>query len=276
MDPKTLPTNEDQVISTIIYDDVEDLKEKDEEEEPRRHKSKGPKIRIRKRKAHQKTFSKAETLKKIFNECSMSLEQEDKPITWAQINKRKPALNKTTLLGSKPPRTAERTFRKRTQQHSESRKRRNPLEDDLSLLEEVKLKGGFLYTGQWKNRLMHGKGVLTYPDKSKYVGFFRKGKQNGYGEREWVDRKMYKGYWLQGRMQGKGQLFFPSGEVYIGDFKANLPNGRGIRKWPNGDLYEGTYRNGFQDGIGMFVSIEQGWKYEGEWSEGKIHGRGIC
>ena len=79
-------------------------------------------------------------------------------------------------------------------------------------------------------------------------------------------------------MQGKGELILGAegAEVYIGEFKAGFPNGRGIRKWRNGDLYEGMYANGFQSGQGLFVSTEQGWKYEGDWYQGKMNGRGTC
>ena len=76
---------------------------------------------------------------------------------------------------------------------------------------------------------------------------------------------MYKGNWVNGKMEGFGELTLSEGEVYIGFFLNGFPNGHGIRKWANGDFYEGSYENGYQTGQGMFLSLEQGWKYVGDW-----------
>lgn len=66
-------------------------------------------------------------------------------------------------------------------------------------------------------------------------------------------------------MEGFGELTLKKDEIYIGHFTNGYPNGQGIRKWQNGDFFEGNYANGFQNGRGMFLSQEQGWKYDGEW-----------
>ena len=42
---------------------------------------------------------------------------------------------------------------------------------------------------------MEGKGILIYPDGSKYEGDFLNGKKNGYGTFIWNQNKYYEGYW---------------------------------------------------------------------------------
>lgn len=125
---------------------------------------------------------------------------------------------------------------------------------------------------------MCGHGQIIYQDGTVFNGQVFKNKPDGFGEKKWprASGKSYKGYWIKGKMHGKGELVISEGEIYIGEFRAGFPNGKGIRKWINGDLYEGIYVNGFQQGKGMFISTEQGWKYEGDWVQGKMLGIGSC
>jgi hypothetical protein len=41
-------------------------------------------------------------------------------------------------------------------------------------------------------------------------------------------------------------------------------------------MYEGQFVEGMQNGYGLFISVEEGWRYYGEWKKGQIHGKGIC
>ena len=169
---------------------------------------------------------------------------------------------------------------------------------------EFTLASGVVFKGlSTKREPLTGDGQLIYPDGSIYVGQIRKGLPHGHGEKIWSDvtdphslsaqssknniaqndalserdfQKTYKGNWLHGKMEGFGELTMQEGEVYIGNFKNGYPNGQGIRKWPNGDFYEGQYANGYQTGVGLFLSQDQGWKYEGEWQAGKMDGEGTC
>lgn len=52
---------------------------------------------------------------------------------------------------------------------------------------------------------MHGKGVMTYGDGSRYEGDFKYGKKSGRGSR-----------------------FFASGDRYIGEFDKNVMHGTGV------------------------------------------------
>jgi hypothetical protein len=40
---------------------------------------------------------------------------------------------------------------------------------------------------------MQGKGVCEWIDGKKYIGQYKHGKKNGYGEFSWPDGKIYKG-----------------------------------------------------------------------------------
>jgi len=87
---------------------------------------------------------------------------------------------------------------------------------------------------------------------------------------------IYKGYWINGQMEGKAKLIFPDGDLYIGTFKDNKFEGEGIRRFPNSDIYRGQYHDGYQNGCGVFISVEERWRYVGQWLKGKIHGKGLC
>ena len=47
--------------------------------------------------------------------------------------------------------------------------------------------------GQYENGKKHGKGTLTFADKSYYKGEFAENEITGYGEYYWKDGKCYKG-----------------------------------------------------------------------------------
>lgn len=84
---------------------------------------------------------------------------------------------------------------------------------------------------------MHGRGVLIFPNETRYAGQFKEGCAEGYGEKYWPDGRSYKGYWKQNKMHGKGELMALTMDLYIGGFKNGFPHGNGIRRWPNGDIY---------------------------------------
>jgi hypothetical protein len=54
-------------------------------------------------------------------------------------------------------------------------------------------------------------------------------------------------------MIGKGVVEWTNGDKYTGKLRDGQPNGYGIKKWSNNNLYK---------------------KYEGNWVEGDISGRG--
>lgn len=67
----------------------------------------------------------------------------------------------------------------------------------------------YKYEGMWENNEMHGPGKSTYYNQSGtaaefYIGEFKNGLKDGYGEYRWADGRTYKGEWVAGEMVSKG------------------------------------------------------------------------
>lgn len=88
-------------------------------------------------------------------------------------------------------------------------------------------KGG-KYDGDWKNGKYHGDGKLTYHDGGIYIGQFKNGKCDGYGDFKIRGGQKYSGNWKNGKYHGQGTLIWTNWdetshkitkEKYIGEFK---------------------------------------------------------
>ena len=79
----------------------------------------------------------------------------------------------------------------------------------------------FIYKGQYKNGLYHGKGRLEFRDGSVYEGQFENNKMHGYGK-----------------------IFFKDGSIYQGNFKKNLRDGTGISRSTDGSQKRVVYKKG--------------------------------
>ena len=69
--------------------------------------------------------------------------------------------------------------------------------------------------------MVHGKGLLDYPDGTRYIGTYK-----------------------DGVLTGKVELRYPNDNVYIGLLKDGKPDGQGTLKFPNGYNYVGEFKNG--------------------------------
>ena len=73
-----------------------------------------------------------------------------------------------------------------------------------------------IYTGDWYNGKMHGKGLMKYTD--------------GY----------YEGDWVNDKREGKGKFLWTKdpnkGDIYEGEYKNDKRNGHGVVKYHNGDI----------------------------------------
>ena len=56
-------------------------------------------------------------------------------------------------------------------------------------------KDGKVYEGQWSHNLMHGFGILIFPDGNRYEGEFVKDRREGRGKYFWKDGRVYDGEW---------------------------------------------------------------------------------
>lgn len=158
------------------------------------------------------------------------------------------------------------------------------------------------YRGDCRNGLAHGQG-LAY-DKDAYVGSFVSGKKQGVGAYRWENRNRYEGDWFADLAHGKGIKRWANGDRYDGEWKGDKQHGKGVLTWADGQRYDGEwrdgskhgkgvstwkdgssysyrgeYRNGLYSGYGVFEKVnfrnQIAYKYSGNWSEGKKHGKGV-
>lgn len=80
------------------------------------------------------------------------------------------------------------------------------------------------YEGNWRNNMMHGKGILYLPSgKIEYEGEWAEDEPDGWGlyyayespENSKVWRK-YEGQLCRGEMEGRGKLTFANGTIFEG------------------------------------------------------------
>jgi hypothetical protein len=91
------------------------------------------------------------------------------------------------------------------------------------------------YDGQWKNGLMHGKGVYRFQGGAIYDGEFVNNKQHG-----------------------KGTMVCENGDTYVGDWKSGLRHGRGKTTFTNGSTYEGEFSCGMMHGVATCIYTTDG------------------
>ncbi len=77
-----------------------------------------------------------------------------------------------------------------------------------------------IYTGQWKNDFMEGKGKL----------FLKNG-------------DFFEGEFINNKKHGKGRYTFKNGDVFQGIWKDDLRNGRGKIRYFNGKIEEGIWKD---------------------------------
>ena len=93
---------------------------------------------------------------------------------------------------------------------------------------------GKYYIGQFKNNLMHGKGIDYY--------------SNG--------NILYEGDFVNDKYEGYGKYIWENGEYYIGQEKNGLSHGKGIDYYSNGKIkYEGDFVNDKYEGYGKYIKI---------------------
>ena len=138
---------------------------------------------------------------------------------------------------------------------------------------------GEKYSGEIKNGLKEGKGILYYNKDSKikedrYEGDFHNDKREGKGILFWKNGDKYEGDWKDDKREGKGKVTFINGEIYEGDWKNNIYEGKGIFYYKNGDKYEGDWKNGIKNGRGI-INYVNGEMYEGDWNNDIKEGKGV-
>ena len=165
------------------------------------------------------------------------------------------------------------------------------------------------YKGDFDKGSFHNHGRLQYRDGGWYEGEFNAllssveevgrqphfpltGKREGHGRRVWASGNTFEGRWAGDAMAEGRYVDAFNCSTYVGTFRQNKKNGSGKETWrsPHGKdfqdpclgwkhaaygvcKYKGNYSNGLFHGEGKFQAPD-GRLYEGEWRNGKPHGRG--
>ena len=111
---------------------------------------------------------------------------------------------------------------------------------------------GSWYMGEWKDGMMHGRGLFMYANGSWYEGDFDSDMFHGHGKRVILDGSWYEGEWKYDTIHGNGVLVEKSEEL-----------GTMIR-------FEGHFTEGMKNGFGRMVYADESFFY-GEWKYGEIH-----
>ncbi len=176
-----------------------------------------------------------------------------------------------------------------------------PLEDnvEVTLKPPKEIEEGKIYYGEWDNLTdkKHGRGIILYPDGTKYEGYLVNDKCNIKGKYTKNNEEYYEGEWKDDKKEGDGVLYDMNGYRYEGKFKNNKQNGYGVETWADGNKFEGNFEDGVKKGNGKFSFNDgnyydglfennnmngkgtfiwkDGRKYEGDWIDNKMEGQGI-
>ena len=133
---------------------------------------------------------------------------------------------------------------------------------------------GFMYFGEWKNDLFHGKGTYYWIDGTTYVGEFYRGQIYGKGKLKKPSGETYEGFFVNGAKHGKGKTNWADGDSHVGYWWDGDISGRGTYTWGSGGVFDGKFKNNLRSGKGV-ETFAEGSKFVGIWREGKIYGNGI-
>lgn len=119
------------------------------------------------------------------------------------------------------------------------------------------------------------RGDLEFED-GYYVGETKDGLMHGYGTRFWdYDDKKWEGDWEEGEACGHIVVTFGDFVVFEGDMEHGLPNGLGVYIDMNsGQRYEGNFVDFQREGEGILYTEEGDKIYDGEWKNNKYNGYG--
>jgi hypothetical protein len=133
-----------------------------------------------------------------------------------------------------------------------------------------------VYTGEWKDDFMDGKGEIVSL-VLLYKGDFKRGVVQGTGTLKNLDDGInYTGQFKNGLFDGRGTLIGRDGVTFTGQFKNNKPHGRGIiRDKNNKVVYEGEVKEGTRHGAGVAYSPADGLQYHGFFVRDRRHGDGV-
>ncbi|MBT8326265.1 MAG: hypothetical protein KJP21_00995 [Bacteroidia bacterium] len=131
---------------------------------------------------------------------------------------------------------------------------------------------GNKYSGEFKLGFFWGEGA--YYSKTKgysYTGNYVMGKRHGKGKVTYVNKSGYDGGWFQDLMQGKGVYVMGTSYYYEGEMVNNNFNGKGYLKTPDGSI-TGSFKDGKPHGYCEQVSEDKTQAMKGNWVNGRKEG----
>ena len=130
------------------------------------------------------------------------------------------------------------------------------------------------YKGQFKNHLMHGKGIEYYSNGNiQYEGDFINGEREGNGKLT-NENFYFIGQFKKGKLS-KGKLYSSNRKIllYDGIFNdGDLPNGIKIYKINDGEYYIGQVKDDLFHGKGILYNSDGTIKQKGNWINDKFVG----
>ena len=120
----------------------------------------------------------------------------------------------------------------------------------------ARFKGGGVYQGQWRDGVLHGKGMYLWPDGTSFEGTFHTNAIVGAGVFRWPDGSVYRGAVRDGARHGVGRFTHAaSGASYEGTWAQGLRHGKGRLTYDREgqSFYEGEFRAGCRHGYGRIV-----------------------
>ena len=101
-----------------------------------------------------------------------------------------------------------------------------------------------VYEGEFLGGMFHGRGKLT-TENGFYMGEFKTGHQDGYGEFHWQDGSIYRGNYKDGGREGEGEYFNAKNKsISKGLWKKGMLNGHGQYTDPYGNSFKCIWDNG--------------------------------
>lgn len=99
-----------------------------------------------------------------------------------------------------------------------------------------------------------------------------------YGKDDQNQRHHYEGDIEKGLRHGRGTIVWTHGCTYDGEWKNDIMDGMGTMRWPSlGQTYRGQFFKNMMHGLGRMEWVLPSGvlaAYEGEWEDGKRHGKG--
>ena len=137
-------------------------------------------------------------------------------------------------------------------------------------------KKDLVYTGEFKNDLAEGFGVMKYKDGSWFEGTFKNNAPHGYGTYHFSNGQKYIGEVVEGSFSGLGVQISKGRdgritETQIGNFEEDQLNGLGCSISYNRDIYFGEFSKGDFFGFGLYIFTDLKTAEAGEFNKKKLH-----